>query len=155
MKKLLQATLLISLVSLMTSCCGCRGAKSKNPHFLTSDSWKLTEMAGKAVERNAEEPRSYTITFDETDKRVSGMAGCNRFFATYEEIPVRKLKLGPIGSTRMMCPDMKQETAFLQMLEKTDSYTIDGDMLMLQKAGEVIAIFQAIPLEKKTQATEE
>ncbi len=147
MKRLIYCCLFASLFGMLTACCGCRGAKSKNPHFLTTDRWLMTEMHGKAVERTEENASSFAIVFDENKKQVSGIAGCNNFFGPYEETPVRKIKIGPLGATRMMCPNMEMETAFLQMLGETDSYTVDGDMLMLQKAGEVIAIFQATPLK--------
>ena len=151
MKKLIRCSLIVSMVGLLTACCGCRGAKSKNPHFLTTDRWLMTEMHGKAVERTEENAESFTIIFDEKEQKVSGVAGCNNFFGPYEETPVRKIKIGPLGATRMMCPDMAMETDFMRMLGETDSYTVDGDMLMLQRDGEVIAIFQATPLPKTAE----
>ena len=144
MQKLLSVFLVMAGMIFLSSCCGCRGAKSTNPHFLTGNSWKLVELYGVqeiAVDNN----ELFTITFEPAEHKVSGVAACNRYFGTYSEADVRKLTLGQMGTTRMMCRNMQQESEFLKMLGEVDSYTIDGDMLILQKDGEVISIFQALP----------
>lgn len=148
MRKIILSVLALSLISVLSSCCGCKGAKSKNPHFLTSDKWSLVEMNGKVVADEHREPESYTLTFDAKESKIYGVAGCNNFFSTYKENDTRKLTVNDIGSTRKMCPNQTLENEFLSTIKKADSYTIDLDMLMLQKDGEVIAIFQAKPLNK-------
>lgn len=143
MKKVLTLSLIAAVVAILTSCCGCKGAKSKNPHFLNSHSWQLVEMNKQKISATED---AYTITFDEKDHRIFGRGDCNRFFSTFEEQPVRKLEFSAMGSTKMFCPNQQQEDQFLKLLSEVNSYTIDGDMLMLQTNGEVSMIFQAIPL---------
>ena len=58
----------------------------------------------------------------------------------------RGLEMSQMGSTRMMCPNQEDEDKFFDMLSQVDSYTIDGDNLMLQRGGDVVAVFEAIPL---------
>lgn len=47
---------------------------------------------------------------------IAGHGGCNRFFGTYEQDGMR-LTVGPLASTRMACPHLKEEAAFLEMLQ--------------------------------------
>ena len=50
--------------------------------------------------------------------KVSGHAGCNRFFTTYEQRGL-KLKIASIATTRKMCSEaaMKQEAEWLGLLK--------------------------------------
>ncbi len=144
MKKSIIMTGAASLLLLVSSCCGCRGGKSIS-HTLTSDSWKLVELGG-GEKLTASEDNSYTITFDGQEGRVFGRGDCNSYFGSYKEEPTRRLSFSHMGSTRMMCPNQAGEDKFMSALGKVDSYTLDGDNLMLQNNGEVVAIFEAIPL---------
>ncbi|MCL6293742.1 META domain-containing protein [Jejuia spongiicola] len=64
---------------------------------------------------------SLNITFDDNTKKVSGFAGCNRFFGTYS-IKDNALTFGDIGSTKMMCQDEenKTETKLLKAFKKAN-----------------------------------
>ncbi|MDE7355744.1 MAG: META domain-containing protein [Rikenellaceae bacterium] len=145
MKKSIIMTGAASLLLLISSCCGCRGGKSVS-HTLTSDSWKLVELGG-GEKLAASNDDSYTITFvDGDESRVFGCGDCNRYFGSYKEEATHRLTFSHMGSTRMMCPNQEGEDKFFTALDKVDSYTIDGDNLMLQNNGDVVAIFEAIPL---------
>lgn len=67
------------------------------------------------------------------DGKVFGHGGCNRFFGGYEMGSDHQLSFSPLGATRMACPepDMKKETEFLGLLEKTTSVKIEGVRLSL------------------------
>jgi heat shock protein HslJ len=68
--------------------------------------------------------------------RISGSAGVNSYFATYE-VDGETLTLGPVGSTMMMGPEkaMAQELAFLSALATAKSYQVDGDTLEINFEG--------------------
>ena len=68
--------------------------------------------------------------------KISGFAGCNRFFGTFVATD-STLDVGPLGATRMACPDaiMRRETAFLQGIEAATGYHIDGRILELRQDG--------------------
>jgi len=70
------------------------------------------------------------------DGRVSGSAGCNRFTGPYERDGTR-LSLGPLATTRRMCPSevMEAEQAFLSALSRTAGIA-SLDALVLELAGE-------------------
>ncbi len=144
MKKSIIATGAAALLFFVGACCGCRSSKTP-AHTLTSDSWQLVELGGGEKLASTDDD-SYTITFDAAENRLFGCGDCNRYFGTYKEVDTRVLEMSPMGSTRMMCPNQTDEDKFFKMLSQVDSYTIDGDNLMLQKGGEVIAVFEAIPL---------
>ncbi|MFI3321378.1 MAG: META domain-containing protein [Rikenellaceae bacterium] len=140
MRKLFILPLMAMLIFAITSCCGCRGAKSNNPYSLTSSQWQLVEMQGKKIEAV---DNNYTINFDNKENRSYGQGDCNNYFFSYSEESVRKLKFEDGGSTRMFCPNQSQEDTYIQLFKNIDSYTVDGDMLMLQEKGEVVMIFVA------------
>src|SRR2546427_828930 len=62
--------------------------------------------------------------------KVQGSAGCNGMMASYE-LNGASLKFAPIMSTKMACPAMDTEQAFLKALESTSRYEINGSSLTL------------------------
>jgi heat shock protein HslJ len=62
------------------------------------------------------------ITIKFTRDEVSGSAGCNQFFGQYELVG-DQLKIGPVGTTRMLCEDeiQHQEDVFLENLANVTS----------------------------------
>ncbi|MFI3314969.1 MAG: META domain-containing protein [Rikenellaceae bacterium] len=139
MKKMLVLSLATIVLITLSSCCGCRSSKSKNPYNLTSNGWKLTEMNGAKI---ISDSQSYTITFDEAESKIFGMAECNRYFADYELSEVRRVSFSGAGATKMMCPDQEREDQYLKTLNEINSYTVDGDTLLLLKDGEVVLIYE-------------
>ena len=82
------------------------------------------------------------MKFDAAKKEATGFAGCNNFFGGYE-LDGSSLKFGPVGSTRMACPDLQMslETEVFKALDKTRSWEIkDGGLLLLDDS-EVLARF--------------
>jgi heat shock protein HslJ len=86
---------------------------------------------------------SATAVFGE-DGQVSGNASCNDYFGPYtaEE---NVITIGPLASTRMLCPDsevMDQEAAYLAALEAATTYKITGDFMeMRDENGAMMATF--------------
>ena len=58
---------------------------------------------------------------------------------------ILKLKIGPLGTTRMWCPDVDREARFVEAVESATHYEMDGPMLLLLSDGKLNAIFQARP----------
>lgn len=102
----------------------------------TGHDWHLTEMNGTEYDGSA------TITFPGATQ-VAGQGPCNRFH-TQNTLPYPWFKAGPIGSTRMACPDLATEAAFLKALEAADMAIVEGDTLTLStEGGETLLIFKA------------
>jgi heat shock protein HslJ len=73
--------------------------------------------------------------------RVSGNSGCNRFTGAYEIAEDGSIKIGPLASTRMACPEpeMAAETKFFAILDEVRSFERVGKRLALRNTeGEVL-----------------
>jgi len=86
--------------------------------------WELTELDGQPFDQRA------TLTFPETGK-ISGQAPCNRYFAAMEA-PYPWFHAGPVAATRMACPELDAETAFLSALADMTQSEVSGDVLILR-----------------------
>jgi heat shock protein HslJ len=74
--------------------------------------------------------------------KLAGNAGCNNFFGGYEVAADGSIAIGPLGSTRMACPEpeMTQEMQFLDMLQGVKRFERDGTRLSLMDgSGTVLA----------------
>lgn len=85
--------------------------------------WQLSELDGTPFTARA------TIRFDK-DGKVSGQAACNRYF-TQQSAPYPWVEFGPIGSTKMACPDLEDETTYLGALAEMSLVEISGDVMIL------------------------
>ena len=100
--------------------------------------WVPVEIAGGEVEA----PDQRFMRFG-GDGKLSGHAGCNRFFATYLT-DADAIEIGPVGATRMLCPDqiMEKEQQFLQVLQEAAVFEREGIALVLKDAdGNVLACY--------------
>jgi heat shock protein HslJ len=103
--------------------------------------WLLVEVSGSPVAPLAGGRRRF-LKFDAVKKQVTGFAGCNNFFGSYER-DGSSLKFGPVGSKRMSCPDLQLslEAEFLKALKKTRAWDIRENVLLLLDDSEVLARF--------------
>lgn len=67
-----------------------------------------------------------------TNGKITGNGGCNRFFGTYSQ-DGDTLEIGPLGSTKMACANLRQEQTFFQTLNATR--TIEASHLRLVLKG--------------------
>jgi heat shock protein HslJ len=86
---------------------------------------------------------SASAVFSE-DGQISGFASCNNYFGSYTA-DAGSIVIGPLASTRMLCPDpevMDQEAAYLAALEMATTYQITGDFMeMRDENGAMMATF--------------
>lgn len=78
------------------------------------------------------------------EKDVAGFAGCNRFRGSYT-FDGAALTLGPLASTRMVCPPekMEAERKVLEILEATKTAEASHKTLVLKSGtGAVLATLQ-------------
>ncbi len=102
--------------------------------------WMLTEMNGKKVASS-----KAFIQFDDTEKRFSGNAGCNRMFGSYE-ITGKELKFGGVGMTRMMCGEpgvMEAEAEFAKALNEATRFKKKKSSLTIYAGGNTVLKFKA------------
>ena len=102
--------------------------------------WMLLSVEGESPQAPNNTRTAY-LRLQESENDVKGFSGCNNFFGKYE-LSGSNIKSSNLGSTRMMCPDMEQETKFMQMLERVSSYSISERILTLYDGTEAIATFR-------------
>ena len=100
--------------------------------------WELVELNGRAAVGS----KAY-LEFDENAKRLSGNAGCNRLFGSYE-MDGKAFKTGPLGTTKMACLGgvAMRERAFLKAVGEADAFELAGATLTLTSKGQPIARFR-------------
>ncbi len=98
---------------------------------LTGSEWLLEDLAGAGVIDNAQA----TLAFPEEGK-VAGRGSCNRFVGP-AKISGDSMQLGPLGATRMACPEavMNQETKYLDALQKVERFEWKDPYLLLYEKG--------------------
>ena len=103
--------------------------------------WYLTEVGGSPVSPMADDKQPH-ILLDPEEKQATGFAGCNNFFGRYE-LDGSSLTFGPMGATRMACPDLETglEASVFEALESTRKWKIEGRDLLLLDADAVLARF--------------
>jgi heat shock protein HslJ len=103
--------------------------------------WYLTEVGGSPVSPMAGDKQPHML-LDPEEKKATGFAGCNNFFGRYE-LDGPSLKFGPLGSTRMACPDLETglETSLFEALESTRKWKKADGELMLLNGDAVLARF--------------
>jgi heat shock protein HslJ len=90
--------------------------------------WYLTEVGGSPVSPMADDKQPH-ILLDPEEKQATGFAGCNNFFGSYE-LDGSSLTFGPMGATRMACPDLETglETSVFKALESTRKWKIEAEI---------------------------
>jgi heat shock protein HslJ len=97
----------------------------------SGSAWLLEHISGSGVLDSVQA----TLTFPEVGK-VAGNGSCNPFFGT-AEIKGDAIKLGPLGSSRMACPEavMNQETKYLDALQSADRFEWKDPYLLIYCKG--------------------
>jgi heat shock protein HslJ len=101
------------------------------PFNLVGSEWQLEDLGGNGVIDNVQA----TLTFADA-ARVTGNASCNHFFGP-AKIGSSAIQLGPLGSSRMACPEavMNQETKFLNALQAAERFEWKDPYLLIYCKG--------------------
>ena len=105
------------------------------PEPLVGTNWTLDSIYSGDAVSSVISGTSITAIFSD-DGKVSGSAGCNRYFGSYTTTG-SSLSIGSLGSTKMHCTGdgiMLQEMQYLAALEKTGGFSIAGTRLSLADA---------------------
>lgn len=94
--------------------------------------WSLSDLNGAPF------PARATITFDPGGP-VSGQAPCNRF-STRNTVPYPWFQLDPIAATKMTCPELEAENAYLAALAAMTQSEVREETLFLRndEGGEMV-----------------
>ena len=132
---------IVAAVTLLVAMTACGGAQKKAP--LEGTLWKLSEMKGIPATAVDAEADFFTLQFNAADTMVNGRTNCNRFFGRYA-VKDARLSFDQVGMTRMACPDMAYEDAFVKMLDEVDRYAIEGSELKFYGDDRHLATFHAV-----------
>lgn len=117
------------------SACSSSKKPTVTPDTLADYEWRLTELMGKAVPAAADPMNNITLKFNKAENRVSGFSGCNTYSGGYTSTEPLRIKFAQMISTMKACPaGMEIESEYLQMLTGVDNYTLNGNVLSLNKA---------------------
>jgi heat shock protein HslJ len=123
-------------------------ATSAPEALFTPAKWRLTELRGQAVARLDDSTKEPSLTFVKEGSKVHGFAGCNSFAGQAELLAGNRLRIKNVASTLKACLDPTVETEFLKVLETADNYSLNGQVLKLNKAKMApLARFEAIDRE--------
>lgn len=116
--------------------------KQKDINKLYEQNWFLSSIDGKEVHYNGE--NFAHLNFDKSNlSRVSGNAGCNNLNGTVS-VTGGKIKFSNIATTRMACNNNKVETDFLALLDKTDNWDIENNVLTLKSGITALATLNGV-----------
>ena len=134
MKKFLS---LAAFITCVTTACSYTEQRVDYPFLDTT--WNLVELESEQIDHPG--PRFPHMRF-EADK-VSGFDGCNNFFGNYT-VTGNDLTFGPLASTRMACPDIKEiDMEINRMISATTRYRISGNRMELYDGDKLLASFLA------------
>lgn len=109
--------------------CLCLPLLPASPAFAQSDLaavWRLTLIDGAGV--------TAEVTLDLTEEgRIAGQGPCNRYSGPNQSA-LPDLRIGPMISTRMACPDMTLEAAYFSALSAVTGAVLGKDDLLLLTA---------------------
>ena len=148
MRKTAVVTSILFIALLMVSCMKKEKASTTTDAVnIEGAQWYLVEVSGSPISSMAEEKQPH-IMLDPVEKKGTGFSGCNNFFGSYE-LEGSLLKFGPVGATRMACPDLEMglETEVFKALDQTRSWKMQGKELLFLNGSNVLARFT----QEKTQ----
>ena len=129
--------LLIALVSAVFAMC------TPKKEIPVESSWTVDKLYVEGNEISVPEGHNPYLAFLK-DSKISGETGCNRFFGDFS-VKGNELGFTNVGSTRMMCPEMAFENAFIGAINETAQYTLAGDTMALKdKEGNIIVLLKKI-----------
>lgn len=128
------APLLLAVVAGLTACAGGGRAQAGSSDGFQGN-WQLVSIQGRAA-------AGQTMQID-TEGRVSGFAGCNRYVSNAQSEGGGRVSFAPGAATKMACLEegaMQSEAAFLGMLGAVRGFRMrDAELLLLDESGAVLA----------------
>jgi putative lipoprotein len=118
--------------------CGPRGVK----HELEGSRWVLVRLGDQPVVPEQGKPEPY-IVLQANQKEVVGHGGCNRLSGGYT-LKGETLEFGEMTTTRMACPEIQAEHAFLNALESVTRWRLmDNQLVLLDKENVPVLQFES------------
>ena len=85
--------------------------------------------------------KDVNLTIEEANTTVTGFSGCNNFSATITKVS-GVVSFVNFSETKMACPNIGKEKAFLSMLNNVNGYEVSGKELHLYKGNILLMTFK-------------
>lgn len=109
----------------------CGSGKNAATQTSLAGEWNIIEVEGQTVVPAPGEEFPF-IGFKTEEGQVYGYSGCNRMMGAFSaDAQTGTIDLGPMASTRMMCPDMTLEDNILKALGKVKKYKAEEGQILL------------------------
>ncbi len=122
---------------MITTLIGCNNDETLSGYIGDFSKFQLVTIDGRSFGASA------ILDLSETGK-VSGSAPCNSYSAI-QTAPYPWFDVGPILTTRKACPDLEEETAFLNALATVTLAEVSARTLLLSNTDGLELLFQAVP----------
>jgi heat shock protein HslJ len=128
------------LVALAVPVAACTQTTSPSDDEVTSSENPLVGTDWDLVQYGEQTPlpgATASITF--TEDEINGSTGCNSYFGNYT-LDVSALAIDPLGRTERGCEGiMEQEEGYLEMLQASESITLEEERLTIHTAlGDIV-----------------
>lgn len=135
MKKIFFALISTFLIFSCTAITNGGSGKTMDVKDIVNTSWKLTNISGeKITPKKIDGKEVGTVTLEITTDRISGSAGVNRYFGTYE-LTGEEVEIKGIGSTKMMgIPELMEiENKYLGILQDVTNVELKNKNTLILK----------------------
>lgn len=112
---------------------GVNGREMRDP----DGNWLISAVMMNGMLTNVSD-KPWQMEFRKTEGQVS-LKICNRIAGKYS-LKNGKIKVGPLLSTKMMCPEMDYEMAISKALQEADSIEFEQQTLKLKKGKAVLMV---------------
>ncbi len=141
--RVLQRNGAISFRQVTVNVAGLTATSAPETDPLAGTSWNVANYNnGRDAVVSVLEGTTLTVAFS-SDGQVSGSAGCNSYFASYQ-VNGSNITIGPAGSGQLFCAEpegiMEQEAEFLAALQSAATFSVSGGRLEMRTAGNQLAI---------------
>ena len=145
-----------SILTIVIMAAGCGSSKptagtSGGSEMLYQYQWNLEILDGQPVNTSTGKG-SYLLFSPGQVNTVAGNAGCNNLRGSFELSGENTMKLSPLMTTKMACPDINIETSFLNALNKVDNWSLIGNQLLLSSGKIPLAKLRGVKSTSKPDA---
>jgi len=114
---------------------------------LSAQDWRLEGLGAVGQEKPVHGGTLITLSFD-PDGTLDGFSGCNNYRTTYRPGAAGELAVRAMVRTSKSCPETieRQETTYLDVLHRVESYEVhDGRLLLFYEGGSRNLVYRGVP----------
>lgn len=106
------------------------GSQTSEKNQVLTGSWRIAAYFQHYSEIIVDSTRGYAVQIDEPTGRISGRV-CNQMSGSFKAEEGNGLKIGPLMSTKMMCPEMQTERNVFSAFQQANRFSFEKQDLVL------------------------